>query len=116
VGQGGWGSRWVWQGSTIVCVCVCVLQRLTGGVEGGVHVTDVTNASRTMLMNIKTLQWDSYLCRSEVRVTGRLAPTGGQTCLVPGQVRGQRSPVWPLPCTRVQLVGGTQVRGQLGNS
>ncbi len=31
---------------------------LTGGPDGGVHVTDVTNASRTMLMNLKTLDWD----------------------------------------------------------
>jgi len=31
---------------------------LTGGVSGGVHVTDVSNASRTMLMDLKTLDWD----------------------------------------------------------
>ncbi|MFP4256429.1 MAG: glycerol kinase GlpK [Desulfobacterales bacterium] len=31
---------------------------LTGGPDGGFHVTDVTNASRTMLMNIETLNWD----------------------------------------------------------
>jgi glycerol kinase len=31
---------------------------LTGGTDGGVHVTDVTNASRTMLMDLATLQWD----------------------------------------------------------
>ncbi|MFO7849709.1 MAG: glycerol kinase GlpK [Spirochaetia bacterium] len=31
---------------------------LTGGPSGGVHITDVTNASRTMMMNIDTLQWD----------------------------------------------------------
>ncbi len=31
---------------------------LTGGASGGVHVTDVTNASRTMLMNLETLDWD----------------------------------------------------------
>src|SRR5271157_3348685 len=31
---------------------------LTGGVDGGVHVTDVSNASRTMLMNLATLDWD----------------------------------------------------------
>jgi glycerol kinase len=31
---------------------------LTGGVNGGVHVTDVTNASRTQLMDLKTLDWD----------------------------------------------------------
>ncbi len=35
-----------------------LIWNLTGGVKGGVHVTDVTNASRTMLMNLKTLDWD----------------------------------------------------------
>jgi glycerol kinase len=34
---------------------------LTGGVDGGVHVTDVTNASRTMLMDLDTLDWDEEL-------------------------------------------------------
>lgn len=34
---------------------------LTGGPDGGVHATDVTNASRTMLMNLETLQWDPEL-------------------------------------------------------
>ena len=34
---------------------------LTGGISGGVHVTDVTNASRTLLMDLETLQWDSEL-------------------------------------------------------
>ncbi|MGN6300103.1 MAG: glycerol kinase GlpK [Angustibacter sp.] len=38
-----------------------LLWNLTGGVDGGVHVTDVTNASRTMLMNLETLQWDDDL-------------------------------------------------------
>ncbi len=38
-----------------------VLWNLTGGPEGGVHVTDVTNASRTMLMNLETLDWDDEL-------------------------------------------------------
>uniref|UniRef100_A0A8K9UYJ1 glycerol kinase n=1 Tax=Oncorhynchus mykiss TaxID=8022 RepID=A0A8K9UYJ1_ONCMY len=36
---------------------------LTGGKSGGVHVTDVTNASRTMLFNIHTLDWDPELCK-----------------------------------------------------
>jgi glycerol kinase len=35
-----------------------VIWNLTGGIKGGVHVTDVTNASRTMLMNLETLDWD----------------------------------------------------------
>ena len=34
---------------------------LTGGADGGVHVTDVTNASRTLLMNLETLDWDDEI-------------------------------------------------------
>lgn len=40
-----------------------LLWNLTGGPNGGVHVTDVTNASRTMLMNIETLKWDPHLLK-----------------------------------------------------
>ena len=36
---------------------------LTGGVNGGVHVTDVSNASRTMLMNLATLDWDPEILK-----------------------------------------------------
>jgi glycerol kinase len=36
---------------------------LTGGANGGVHVTDVTNASRTMLMDLETLDWDDEILR-----------------------------------------------------
>ena len=35
-----------------------VLWNLTGGIDGGVHATDVTNASRTLFMDLKTLAWD----------------------------------------------------------
>jgi glycerol kinase len=35
-----------------------VLWNLTGGVDGGVHATDVTNASRTLFMDLETLSWD----------------------------------------------------------
>jgi len=38
-----------------------LIWNLTGGVQGGVHVTDVTNASRTLLMNLDTLSWDPEL-------------------------------------------------------
>jgi glycerol kinase len=38
-----------------------LLWNLSGGVEGGVHATDVTNASRTLLMNLEKLQWDDEL-------------------------------------------------------
>jgi len=40
-----------------------VLWNLTGGVNGGKHYTDVTNASRTMLMDLKTLDWDEEILK-----------------------------------------------------
>lgn len=38
-----------------------LLWHLTGGPDGGIHATDVTNASRTMLMNLRTLDWDEEI-------------------------------------------------------
>jgi glycerol kinase len=38
-----------------------VIWNLTGGKDGGVHVTDVTNASRTLLMDLRTCAWDDEL-------------------------------------------------------
>ena len=40
-----------------------VIWNLTGGTDGGAHVTDVTNASRTMLMDLRTLNWDDELLK-----------------------------------------------------
>jgi len=40
-----------------------LIWNLTGGKNGGVHVTDPTNASRTMLMNIKTLSFDGEILK-----------------------------------------------------
>lgn len=40
-----------------------LLWNLTGGVESGIHVTDVTNAGRTQLMHLETLDWDPELLR-----------------------------------------------------
>ena len=40
-----------------------IIWNLTGGINGGVHVTDVTNASRTQLMNLDTLDWDEEILR-----------------------------------------------------
>lgn len=38
--------------------------KLTGGPDGGIHVTDVTNASRTQLMNLRTLSWDKGILKA----------------------------------------------------
>ena len=40
-----------------------ILWNLTGGIDSGVHCTDVTNASRTMLMDLESLEWDKRLCK-----------------------------------------------------
>jgi len=40
-----------------------LIWNLTGGPKGGVHVTDVSNASRTLLMNLKTLDWDDEILK-----------------------------------------------------
>ncbi len=50
------------RGDAIFGTCdTWVLWNLTGGPRGGVHITDVTNASRTMLMNLEALDWDDEL-------------------------------------------------------
>ncbi|GAB1688762.1 glycerol kinase GlpK [Krasilnikovia sp. M28-CT-15] len=94
-----------------------LIWNLTGGTDGGIHVTDVTNASRTMLMDIRSLQWDSGALsffgipasmlpeiRSSVRVFGparavlpgvpiaaalgdQQAALFGQTCFAPGDAK-----------------------------
>ncbi len=40
-----------------------IIWQLTGGTSGGAHVTDVTNASRTMLMDLKSLKWDQEILK-----------------------------------------------------
>ena len=40
-----------------------LIWNLTGGINGGVHVTDVSNASRTFLMNLHTLDWDDDMLK-----------------------------------------------------
>ncbi|MDR7275128.1 glycerol kinase GlpK [Catenuloplanes atrovinosus] len=73
-----------------------LLWNLTGGVDGGVHVTDVTNASRTMLMNLETLQWDDELLSffgipramlPEIRPSSE--PAGYGVCRVSGPLGGE---------------------------
>jgi glycerol kinase len=55
-----------------------LLWNLTGGPHGGLHVTDVTNASRTQLMDLATLQWDAELLEAFLiprAVLPRIAPS-----------------------------------------
>ena len=59
-----------------------LLWNLTGGPDGGVHATDVTNASRTMLMDLRTQQWDGELLDLmcvPAAVLPEIRPTLGET-------------------------------------
>lgn len=47
---------------------------LTGGAKGGLHITDVTNASRTQLMNLDTLTWDSEILEL-LQIPASILPT-----------------------------------------
>ena len=84
---------------------VWVLWNLTGGPAGGVHVTDPANASRTMLMDLETLDWDDELL-SFFGVPRRMLP----------QIRPSSSPQ-PYSVTRADgpMGGEVAVTGILGD-
>ncbi|MDM8084795.1 glycerol kinase GlpK [Cellulomonas cellasea] len=63
-----------------------VVWNMTGGVEGGVHVTDVTNASRTMLMNLDTLTWNEEIA-AEMGIPMSMLPEIRSSSEVYGQGR-----------------------------
>ena len=73
---------------------------LTGGTDGGVHVTDVTNACRTMLMNLETLDWDDDLC-SAIGVPKSMLPQIRSSSEVYGEAKG--------------TLAGISVAGDLGD-
>jgi glycerol kinase len=64
-----------------------VIWHLTGGPDGGVHVTDVSNASRTMLMNLETLDWDDELLNA-FGVPRAILPTISPSSAVYGEAKG----------------------------
>ncbi|MFH8571891.1 glycerol kinase GlpK [Streptomyces sp. NPDC017993] len=65
-----------------------LIWNLTGGTDGGVHVTDVTNAGRTMLMNLSTLQWDPSIL-SAMNVPAAILPEIRSSAEVYGTAVGQ---------------------------
>ena len=63
-----------------------VLWNCTGGPDGGLHVTDPTNASRTLLMDLETLQWDPEIC-AEIGIPMSMLPEIRSSSEVYGQFR-----------------------------
>ena len=79
-----------------------LLWNLTGGVEGGVHKTDVTNASRTLLMNLRTLEWEEAIAK-EFGIPLSMLPEIRSSSEVFGTVSGQ------------SLLRGVPIAGILGD-
>ena len=84
---------------------------LTGGTNGGLHITDVTNASRTMLMDLKTLAWDSEICatigvpmsmlpeiRASSEVYGEVASGGFAGIPIAGDLGDQQAATFGQAC------------------
>ncbi|APU17401.1 MULTISPECIES: glycerol kinase GlpK [Actinoalloteichus] len=72
-----------------------VLWNATGGVDGGLHLTDVTNASRTLLMNLDTLSWDPEIA-AEMGIPLSMLPEIRSSSEVYGQIR-ERGALAGLP-------------------
>jgi glycerol kinase len=81
-----------------------LLWNLTGGPDGGIHVTDVTNASRTMLMNLETLDWDDELL-SFFDIPRPMLP----------QIRPSSDPTWYGTTSSTLPYGGIALTGALGD-
>ncbi|GGC02861.1 glycerol kinase GlpK [Dyadobacter sediminis] len=72
-----------------------LIWHLTGGVQGGIHVTDVTNASRTQLMNLHTLQWDRKML-SVYNIPENMLPEIKSSSEVYGNVTNEILPGVPV--------------------
>ena len=64
-----------------------LIWHLTGGPRGGRHVTDVSNASRTLLMNLQSARWDTQIC-ADFHVPPHMLPTIRPSASVYGRVVG----------------------------
>jgi glycerol kinase len=64
-----------------------IIWNLTGGINGGIHITDVTNASRTQLMNLKTLAWDDDIL-TLLKIPKQMLPSIKSSSEVYGKATG----------------------------
>lgn len=68
---------------------------LTGGVDGGLHLTDVTNASRTQLMDIKTIAWDDDILQ-KLNIPKAMLPEIMPSSKVYGKIKSEAMRGVPL--------------------
>ncbi|CAI0474421.1 unnamed protein product [Linum tenue] len=88
-----------------------LIWNLTGGINGGLHVTDVSNASRTMLMNIKTLDWDKATLEA-LKISPGILPK----IVSNSEVIGKIEKGWPI--TGIPIAGclGDQHAAMVGQA
>jgi glycerol kinase len=72
-----------------------LIWHLTGGIHGGIHVTDVTNASRTQLMNLRTLRWDKSMLTA-YNIPEIMLPTIKSSSEIYGHVTNEILPGVPV--------------------
>ncbi|KAK2432434.1 glycerol kinase [Trifolium repens] len=88
-----------------------LIWNLTGGVKGGLHVTDVSNASRTMLMNLKTLNWDESTLKA-LAIPPEMLPK----IVSNSEVIGNVAAGWPIPGIPISGCLGDQHAAMLGQA
>ncbi|XWS11766.1 hypothetical protein CRYUN_Cryun37aG0028200 [Craigia yunnanensis] len=88
-----------------------LIWNLTGGVHGGLHVTDVSNASRTMLMNLKTLDWDKTTLEI-LGIPAEILPKITSN----SEVIGKISKGWPIPGIPIAGCLGDQHAAMVGQA
>ncbi|KAL1293507.1 hypothetical protein HN51_054165 [Arachis hypogaea] len=86
-----------------------LIWNLTGGKDGGFHVTDVSNASRTMLMNLKTLDWDPATLKT-LGIPGEILPK----IVSNAEVIGNVATGWPIKGVQISGCLGDQHAAMLG--
>ncbi|XP_059670755.1 glycerol kinase-like [Cornus florida] len=88
-----------------------LIWNLTGGKDGGLHVTDVSNASRTMLMNLKSLDWDTPTLET-LKVPAEILPK----IVSNSEIIGKIAKGWPIPGIPIAGCLGDQHAAMLGQA
>lgn len=88
-----------------------LIWNMTGGLNGGVHVTDVSNASRTMLMNLKTLDWDKPTLDT-LGISAEILPK----IVSNAEIIGTVAKGWPIPGLPISGCLGDQHAAMLGQA
>lgn len=93
------GAREKAEAGEVICGTIdsFLIWKLTGGADGGIHVTDVTNASRMQLMDLATLEWDPQIL-ADFGIPAQMLPKIVSSSEVIGRAR--------VPAVQGVVIGG----------